>query len=56
MFKMKLEEHICKIVGVFVDLNWHGWMTPLNEFFGSATVLTYVYFDRTEWNLQDFGL
>ncbi len=21
-------------VGVFVDLIWHGWMTPLNEFSG----------------------
>ena len=41
---------------VFVDLNWHDWMTPLNEFSGSTTMLTYVYFDRTEWNLQDFGL
>ena len=28
--------------GVFVDLIWHGWMTPLNEFSSSATDDTHM--------------
>ena len=33
--------------GVFIDLVWHGWITSLNDFFGSTAVLECIILGQT---------